>query len=161
MVTYWTLTGVRILSGEITDADEAAALNYKYQENDIFSCSWGPPDNGETMEAPEGILADAFLNGIENGRGGKGSIYVFATGNGAVSGDNCNFDGYTNSIYTITVGAIDHNNAHPPYSESCSAQMVVTYSSGGGQYIVSWFGYWEIGNMVLMYIFVTVHDRRG
>lgn len=89
------------------------------------------------MEAPEGILADAFVNGIENGRGGKGSIYVFATGNGAVSGDNCNFDGYTNSIYTITVGAIDHNNAHPPYSESCSAQMVVTYSSGGGQYIVS------------------------
>ncbi|KAI9497583.1 peptidase S8/S53 domain-containing protein [Zychaea mexicana] len=129
------VAGVRILSGEITDADEAAALNYKYQENDIFSCSWGPPDNGETMEAPDGILADAFVNGIENGRDGKGSIYVFATGNGAISGDNCNFDGYTNSIYTITVGAIDHNNAHPPYSESCSAQMVVTYSSGGGQYI--------------------------
>ncbi|KAI7849032.1 peptidase S8/S53 domain-containing protein [Circinella umbellata] len=129
------VSGIRILSGEITDADEAAALNYKYQENDIFSCSWGPPDNGETMEAPDGILADAFINGIENGRDGKGSIYVFATGNGAVSGDNCNFDGYTNSIYTITVGAIDHNNAHPPYSESCSAQMVVTYSSGGGQFI--------------------------
>ncbi|KAI8140961.1 peptidase S8/S53 domain-containing protein [Fennellomyces sp. T-0311] len=129
------VAGVRILSGEITDVDEAAALNYKYQENDIFSCSWGPPDNGETMEAPEGILADAFINGIEKGRDGKGSIYVFATGNGAVSGDNCNFDGYTNSIYTITVGAIDHTNSHPPYSESCSAQMVVTYSSGGGQYI--------------------------
>ncbi|KAI9261412.1 peptidase S8/S53 domain-containing protein [Phascolomyces articulosus] len=129
------VSGIRILSGEITDVDEASALNYKYQENDIFSCSWGPPDNGETMEAPDGILAEAFINGIENGRGGKGSIYVFATGNGAISGDNCNFDGYTNSIYTITVGAIDHNNAHPPYSESCSAQMVVTYSSGGGQYI--------------------------
>lgn len=123
------------MSGEITDADEAMALNYKFQENDIYSCSWGPPDNGETMEAPEGILADAFINGVENGRGGKGSIYVFATGNGAVSGDNCNFDGYTNSIYTITVGAIDHDNNHPPYSESCSAQMVVTYSSGGGHYI--------------------------
>lgn len=87
------------------------------------------------MEAPNGILADAFTNGIRNGRGGKGSIYVFATGNGAVSGDNCNFDGYTNSIYTITVGAIDHLNEHPPYSESCSAQLVVTYSSGSGQYI--------------------------
>ncbi|KAI9322267.1 peptidase S8/S53 domain-containing protein [Dichotomocladium elegans] len=129
------VAGVRILSAEITDADEAAALNYKFQENQIFSCSWGPPDNGETMEAPEGILADAFINGIENGRDGKGSIYVFATGNGALSGDNCNFDGYTNSIYTITVGAIDHTNGHPPYSESCSAQMVVTYSSGAGEYI--------------------------
>ncbi|KAI8374361.1 peptidase S8/S53 domain-containing protein [Radiomyces spectabilis] len=129
------VAGIRILSGEITDVDEAAALNYKYQENDIYSCSWGPPDNGETMEAPVGILADAFKNGIENGRDGKGSIYVFATGNGAMSGDNCNFDGYTNSIYTITVGAIDYSDAHPPYSESCSAQLVVTYSSGGGHFI--------------------------
>ncbi|KAI9487401.1 MAG: peptidase S8/S53 domain-containing protein [Benjaminiella poitrasii] len=129
------VAGVRILSGDLTDADEAIALNYEYQKNHIFSCSWGPPDNGQTMEAPKGILADAFVNGIKNGRGGKGSIYVFATGNGAVSDDNCNFDGYTNSIYTITVGAIDHTNQHPPYSESCSAQLVVTYSSGGGEYI--------------------------
>jgi kexin len=133
------VAGVRILSGDLTDADEALALNYNFQNNHIFSCSWGPPDNGQTMEAPNGILADAFINGIENGRGGKGSIYVFATGNGANFGDNCNFDGYTNSIYTITVGAIDHNNDHPPYSESCSAQLVVTYSSGGGEYIVSIF----------------------
>ncbi|KAI8079316.1 peptidase S8/S53 domain-containing protein [Thamnidium elegans] len=129
------VAGVRILSGELTDADEAIALNYEYQKNHIFSCSWGPPDNGRTMEAPNGILADAFYNGIKNGRDGKGSVYVFATGNGAVSGDNCNFDGYTNSIYTITVGAIDHTNEHPPYSESCSAQLVVTYSSGSGQFI--------------------------
>ncbi|RCH78433.1 pheromone processing endoprotease, partial [Rhizopus stolonifer] len=90
------VAGVRILSGDLTDADEAIALNYEYQKNHIFSCSWGPPDNGQSMEAPNGILADAFVNGIKKGRGGKGSIYVFATGNGATSGDNCNFDGYTN-----------------------------------------------------------------
>ncbi|ORX51333.1 hypothetical protein DM01DRAFT_1289941 [Hesseltinella vesiculosa] len=129
------VSGVRILSGEITDVDEAAALNYKYQENDIFSCSWGPPDDGKTMEAPTGILADAFINGIQNGRGGKGSVYVFATGNGGELGDNCNFDGYTNSIYTITVGALDHLDQHPGYAERCSAQLVVTYSSGGGKSI--------------------------
>ncbi|KAI8086048.1 peptidase S8/S53 domain-containing protein [Halteromyces radiatus] len=129
------VSGIRILSGEITDVDEAAALNYKYQENDIFSCSWGPPDDGKTMEAPNGILADAFINGIENGRGGKGTVYVFATGNGGDAGDNCNFDGYTNSIYTITVGALDHTNHHPSYAERCSAQLVVTYSSGGGKSI--------------------------
>ncbi|ORZ24046.1 peptidase S8/S53 domain-containing protein [Absidia repens] len=129
------VSGIRILSGEITDVDEAAALNYKFQENDIFSCSWGPTDDGKTMEAPNGILADAFVNGIENGRGGKGTVYVFATGNGGDAGDNCNFDGYTNSIYTITVGALDHTNKHPSYAERCSAQLVVTYSSGGGKSI--------------------------
>ncbi|KAI8328486.1 peptidase S8/S53 domain-containing protein [Chlamydoabsidia padenii] len=127
------VSGIRILSGEISDVDEAAALNYKYQENDIFSCSWGPPDDGQTMEAPNGILADAFINGIENGRGGKGTVYVFATGNGGDSGDNCNFDGYTNSIYTITVGALDHANRHPSYSESCSAQLVYTTNYGNEQ----------------------------
>jgi kexin len=88
------------------------------------------------MEAPKAILTDAIANGVRNGRDGKGSIYVFATGNGATLGDNCNFDAYTNSIYTITVGAIDHTNKHPAYSESCSAQLVVTYSSGSGEYIV-------------------------
>ncbi|KAI8973037.1 peptidase S8/S53 domain-containing protein [Pilobolus umbonatus] len=124
------VAGIRILSGDLTDVDEALALNYKYQENHIFSCSWGPPDNGETMEAPYGILSEAFKNGIKKGRDGKGSIYVFATGNGATSGDNCNFDGYTNSIYTITVGAIDHLDQHPPYSESCSAQLVHTTNVG-------------------------------
>ncbi|KAG1055917.1 hypothetical protein G6F43_002155 [Rhizopus delemar] len=129
------VAGIRILSGDLTDADEALALNYDYQHNHIFSCSWGPPDNGENMEAPKAILTDAIANGVRNGRDGKGSIYVFATGNGATLGDNCNFDAYTNSIYTITVGAIDHTNKHPAYSESCSAQLVVTYSSGSGEYI--------------------------
>ncbi|KAG2232662.1 hypothetical protein INT48_006841 [Thamnidium elegans] len=129
------VSGIRILSGEITEADEAAALNYEFQKNHIYSCSWGPPDLGEVAEAPEGILLDAIKNGIENGRNGSGSIYVFASGNGGANDDNCNFDGYTNSIFTITVGAIDKLGNHPSYSEQCSAQLVVAYSSGNGGYI--------------------------
>ncbi|ORZ18774.1 peptidase S8/S53 domain-containing protein [Absidia repens] len=126
------VAGIRILSAEITDEDEARALNYKYQENHIYSCSWGPPDYGEVAEAPQGIVLDAIKNGINNGRNGTGTIYVFASGNGGGNDDNCNFDGYTNSIYTITVGAIDRMGNHPYYSERCSAQLVVTYSSGSG-----------------------------
>ncbi|KAL1923175.1 uncharacterized protein VTP21DRAFT_9551 [Calcarisporiella thermophila] len=129
------IAGIRILSGEITEADEAAALNFAFQYNHIYSCSWGPPDNGEAVEAPQGLVRRAIMNGIEKGRAGKGSIYVFASGNGGGFDDNCNFDGYTNSIYTVTVGAIDHLNAHPYYSEKCSAQLAVTYSSGSGSYI--------------------------
>ena len=67
--------------------------------------------------------------------GGKGTIYVFAAGNGKAKHDNCNFDGYTNSIYSITIGAVDKEDRSPYYSEQCSAQMVVTYSSGGGDAI--------------------------
>ncbi|KIW65231.1 hypothetical protein PV04_07506 [Phialophora macrospora] len=124
------IAGIRILSKPISDEDEATAINYHYQENDIYSCSWGPPDDGQTMEAPGLLIQQAMLNGIQNGRGGLGSVFVFAAGNGAASDDNCNFDGYTNSIYSITVGGIDRAGNHPYYSESCSAQLVVTYSSG-------------------------------
>ncbi|KAL1921956.1 uncharacterized protein VTP21DRAFT_10598 [Calcarisporiella thermophila] len=129
------VAGIRILSAKITDADEAAALNYGYQYNHIYSCSWGPPDNGKAVEAPEGVVHQALVNGVEKGRGGKGSIFVFASGNGGIYDDNCNFDGYTNSRYTITIGAIDHMNNYPAYSEKCSAMLAVTYSSGSGNYI--------------------------
>ncbi|KAJ1556203.1 pheromone processing endoprotease, partial [Cladochytrium tenue] len=123
------VSGVRILSGPLTEVDEAAAINYDMQNNLIFSCSWGPADNGMAMEAPPKIVVDAFYNGIVNGRGGLGAIYVFASGNGGAFHDNCNFDGYTNSIYTVTVSSIDRKNNHPAYSEMCSANLVVTYSS--------------------------------
>ncbi|KAJ1569005.1 pheromone processing endoprotease [Cladochytrium tenue] len=90
--------GVRILSGPLTEVDEAAAINYDMQNNLIFSCSWGPADNGMAMEAPPKIVVDAFYNGIVNGRGGL-------------------------------VSSIDRKNNHPAYSEMCSANLVVTYSS--------------------------------
>ena len=127
--------GLRILSAVITDEDEAVAMNYKYQDNQIYSCSWGPPDDGKSMDAPGILIKKAMVNAVQKGRGGKGTIYVFAAGNGAGAGDNCNFDGYTNSIYSITVGAIDRKGLHPYYSEKCSAQLVVTYSSGSGDAI--------------------------
>lgn len=133
------VAGIRILSKLITDADEAVAMNYAYQHNHIYSCSWGPPDDGRSMDAPGILIRKAMVNAVQNGRDGKGSIYVFASGNGAANDDNCNFDGYTNSIYSITVGAVDRAGLHPYYSEKCSAQLVVTYSSGSNDAIVSYF----------------------
>jgi len=133
------VAGLRILSGPISDADESAALNYDFQNTSIYSCSWGPPDNGQAMEGPNYVIKKAVLKGINEGRGGKGSIFVFASGNGAAKGDQCNFDGYTNSIYSVTVSAIDYKGLHPPYSESCAANMIVAYSSGSGRRIVRHF----------------------
>ncbi len=129
------LSGLRILSGPISDVDEAAALNYAYQDNHIYSCSWGPPDDGRSMDAPRGVIAKAMLNGVQNGRGGKGSIYVFAGGNGGGSDDQCNFDGYTNSILSMTIAAVDREGLHPYYSEMCSAIIATVWSSGSGDHI--------------------------
>lgn len=60
----------------------------------------------------------AFADGIAQGRGGKGSIYIFASGNGG-SNDNCNGDGYANAVYTIAISAVDEYGNKPYYSEPC------------------------------------------
>ena len=80
--------GIRILSGSLTIADEAAAITYMYHKNHIFSCSWGPRDDGATMDKPPKLAAEAFKKGISSGRDGLGTLYVFAAGNGGMQGDN-------------------------------------------------------------------------
>eukprot|EP00123_Amoebidium_parasiticum_P007437 comp18124_c1_seq1/m.18813 comp18124_c1_seq1/g.18813 ORF comp18124_c1_seq1/g.18813 comp18124_c1_seq1/m.18813 type:complete len:698 (-) comp18124_c1_seq1:43-2136(-) len=124
--------GIRLIDGEITDADEATALSHANNHIDIYSSSWGPEDDGMVVEGP-GILAQAALErGVRMGRNGKGSIYVFASGNGR-SIDNCNCDGYANSIYTLSIGAVDHTYSQPWYMEPCVAMIAVAFSSGASK----------------------------
>jgi kexin len=40
------VSGLRILSAAVTDSMEADALNFRWNENHIYSNSWGPYDNG-------------------------------------------------------------------------------------------------------------------
>lgn len=43
---------------------------------------------------------------VSLGWGGKGSIFVWAAGNGGMQRDHCGADGYVNSIYNIANGAV-------------------------------------------------------
>ncbi|KAI8616263.1 peptidase S8/S53 domain-containing protein [Chytriomyces sp. MP71] len=126
------IAGERLLAEGTTDAIEAQSLNFKNQINDIYSSSWGPDDDGESLDGPGKLSAAALKAGVTMGRAGRGSIFVFASGNGGMEKDNCNFDGYANSIYTIAIGAINHKGQMPPYGEMCSAHLAVTYSGGAG-----------------------------
>lgn len=65
---------------------------------------------------------------LSQGRNGKGSIYVFASGNGGWYYDSCAADGYVNSIYTIAIGSADQNGNQASYDENCTAKIAVTYS---------------------------------
>lgn len=67
---------------------------------------------------------------IPQGRGGLGSIFVWASGNGGREKDSCNCDGYTNSIYTLSISSSTQNGNVPWYSEACSSTLATTYSSG-------------------------------
>jgi len=68
--------------------------------------------------------------GKQKGRQGKGTIYVWAGGNGREYHDNGNYDGYANNKYTIAIGAINDAGRVSYYSEPCACLMAVAPSSG-------------------------------
>ncbi|KAJ1190028.1 hypothetical protein NDU88_006768 [Pleurodeles waltl] len=124
------IAGIRVLDGPLTDSMEATAFNKHYQINDIYSCSWGPDDDGKTVDGPHHLGKIALQQGVIAGRRGFGSIFVVASGNGGQYKDNCNYDGYANSIYTVTIGAVDEEGNMPFYAEECASMLAVTFSSG-------------------------------
>ncbi|XP_065187229.1 proprotein convertase subtilisin/kexin type 7-like [Sycon ciliatum] len=125
------VSAIRILDGDVSDSMEAAAFGFQPHINHIYSCSWGPDDDGKTVDGPRPLAKRALKHGIDNGRYGLGSLFVVASGNGGRHHDNCNFDGYANSIYTITIGGVGEDNEDPAYNELCAATMAVAYSSDG------------------------------
>ena len=65
---------IRMLDGKATDALEANALSYKRNHIDIYSCSWGPKDNGATFGRPGRLGKIALHQGAKYGRNGKFSL---------------------------------------------------------------------------------------
>ncbi|XP_058502006.1 furin (paired basic amino acid cleaving enzyme) b [Solea solea] len=122
--------GVRMLDGDVTDIVEAHSLSLNPQHIHIYSASWGPEDDGKSLDGPAKLAQEAFLQGITKGRSGLGSIFVWASGNGGREQDNCNCDGYTNSIYTLSISSTTQSGNVPWYSEPCSSTLASTFSSG-------------------------------
>lgn len=122
--------GVRMLDGDVTDVVEARSLSLNPHHIDIYSASWGPDDDGKTVDGPGELATRAFIEGVTKGRNGKGSIFVWASGNGGRDQDNCNCDGYTNSIYSLSISSATERGHVPWYSEACSSTLASTYSSG-------------------------------
>ena len=125
-----TIVGMRLIAGLVEDRDEAEAMNYLPQLIQIKSNSWGPSDTGSVLEAPGPLTKAALQSSAETGRGGKGTIFMWAGGNGLEVNDNSNYDGYANSIYTIAVGAFDSRSRQAYYSEP-GANLVITAPSSG------------------------------
>ncbi|XP_069974950.1 neuroendocrine convertase 1 [Penaeus vannamei] len=122
--------GVRMLDGLVSDTIEGSALGHALDKVDIVTCSWGPTDDGRRVEGPGRLAREAIKEGVEKGRQGKGTIYVWAAGNGGSAGDNCNCDGYTSSIYTLSISSASESGKFPWYGERCASTLASAYSSG-------------------------------
>nr|CDJ84260.1 unnamed protein product [Haemonchus contortus] len=121
--------GVRMLDGAVSDSVEAASLSLNQDHIDIYSASWGPEDDGKTFDGPGPLAREAFYRGIKNGRRGKGNIFVWASGNGGSRQDSCSADGYTTSVYTLSISSATYDNRRPWYLEECPSSIATTYSS--------------------------------
>lgn len=128
-----TLVGLRLTAASTTDLMESEAMAYRNDVILIKSNSWGPSDNGYTLDEPGALTKAAFVTATTSGRNNRGTIFLWAAGNGGYTedqNDNSNYDGYANSIYTIAVGAFDSKSRRSEYSERGSNVVIVAPSDG-------------------------------
>uniref|UniRef100_A0A2K6JVH1 Neuroendocrine convertase 2 n=1 Tax=Rhinopithecus bieti TaxID=61621 RepID=A0A2K6JVH1_RHIBE len=127
------VAGIRMLDQPfMTDIIEASSISHMPQLIDIYSASWGPTDNGKTggWRPRQRLTAAApWPDGVNTGKGGAGSIYVWASGDGG-SYDDCNCDGYASSMWTISINSAINDGRTALYDESCSSTLASTFSNG-------------------------------
>lgn len=118
------LVSIQLTSGIQTDTAEASAFTHQNAQIFVKNNSWGPQDDGLTLEGPGPLARAALSQSVVQGRNGLGTIFLWAGGNGGIL-DDSNKDGYANSIYTIALGATDLFGRQSSFSESSSSLVGV------------------------------------
>lgn len=132
-----TLVGLKLIAAPTTDADEADAFGFKKQIIHIKSNSWGPYDSAYGQGGPGPLSLAAMEDAVKNGRDGMGTVFLWAAGNGNVTGDDSNYDGWANSPHAIAVSAINEKGRASYYSEPGANILVCAPSSSGNEGITT------------------------
>ena len=124
------IIGVRLITGVgISNSQKSAALGWLATDaaltagnrSDVLNNSWGPEDDavdhGALADEPSSIEKTTLAAGVTSGRGGKGAIYIFASGNGRGNSDSADFDGYANNRLVMAIGASNGIGQVSSYSE--------------------------------------------
>jgi kexin len=127
------LVGYNLLLN-LTTANEANAMTRSAAANWISSNSWGATDGLGIPQRSNATWRAAIDTGLATGRNGLGLIYVWAAGNGGLSGpnpgDNSNSDGQANYFGVIAVGAVGDNGEKASYSENGANLLLCAPSMG-------------------------------
>jgi kexin len=128
-----TLVGYNLLQSSIS-SNEADAMTRNAASVSVSSNSWGAADGTGALDASSTLWRTAITSGLTSGRGGKGSIYIWAAGNGGrvdpitascTTGgcycpygcDNSNYDGRANYRGVMAVAAVNDQGKKSIYSE--------------------------------------------
>ena len=129
-----TLTGYRIFGGSVTFSEFKAIFDRHVSDNlDLSNNSWT-----FTGQFADNFLVSGFSsigagidNAVTNGRGGLGSVILFAAGNGRLDGDSSDYHNMQNSRETISVAAVDNTGNVSWYSNPGASLLIATPSNGG------------------------------
>ena len=86
---------------------------------DIVNNSWGSLDSSSgqfSYQSSDPAWREAMTAALGQGRQGRGTVVVFAAGNGGLNEDS-NRDGYVNHPGVLAVGAVDHRGRPSSYAE--------------------------------------------
>lgn len=121
-----TLVGFRLIAGLVTDETEAESATRGADIIQVKNNSWGIADIFPSELGTTGaLMGEAMATAATAGRGGLGTVSVWASGNGRQRHEQGNKDGYANSIYCISVGAVTNKGTLAVYSETGSHLSVV------------------------------------
>ncbi|TGN20921.1 S8 family peptidase [Leptospira idonii] len=122
-----------------TDANMATSLTGN-KSVFVSNNSWGSEDgSGHYQKAPNSFYTNIEA-GITNNREGKGTVYVFAGGNGAgtlgeatgTEVDNSNYDGYASHYGTMAVSGVLNTGVRAAYSEKGANLWLSAYTGRDG-----------------------------
>lgn len=113
-----SLVGYNLMQANTT-SNKVDAMTYQAASIAVSNNSWGPPDGTGQLSDSSSLWRDAIDHGLANGRGGRGTIYVWPAGNGHSlnGGEWSNADGYANYRGVIAVGALNAQGTRAFYSE--------------------------------------------
>ncbi len=130
-----SMVGYNLLEST-TLSNEADAMTRNNNSVEIFSNSWGAPDGTGLLASSSMSWRNAILTGTSTGRGGKGTIYTFAAGNGGTQ-ENSNYDGYANNRGVMAICAVGDDGVQAFYSEKGANLWVCAPSLGNNRHAIT------------------------
>ena len=126
-----TIYGFNLLR-RFEETNRLHAATHEMATTAVYNNSWGWPE-GPGLDSASDFWDLAVEHGISDGYGGKGVFYVWAGGNGALDGDNANFEEFLTHHGVTAVCAVNDLGRRSVYSEEGANLWVCGPSSDGAR----------------------------
>lgn len=131
-----SLASLRLLGEATTDEQTASAMAWANDLIPVKNNSWGPSDarlaprdhedtSFPDLDLPEPLWQSAVVQAVTHGREGRGTLFLWAAGNGQAEGDQGSKDGFASLRQVIPVGAANNQGSAASFSEG-GPHLVVT-----------------------------------